>query len=87
MTLLTAKELESPGIAGPFFSNWYDFGMQDFAERAGVEVAEWFCTILAHRKHPESDTLPCSNGIDFFAHEIFWRSVRIRPQAPSTWAT
>ncbi|MCB0930826.1 MAG: hypothetical protein KDB71_02865 [Mycobacterium sp.] len=71
VTLLTAKELESPGIAGPFFSNWYDFGMQDFAERAGVEVAEWFCTILAHRKHPESDTLPCSNGIDFFAHEIF----------------
>lgn len=71
VTLLTAKEIERPGIAGPFFSNWYGFGMNDFVERAGVSVEDWFCTILAERKHPEPDTLPCSNGIDFFAHEIF----------------
>ncbi|GAB3036226.1 hypothetical protein [Mycobacterium bourgelatii] len=68
---LTAKEIERPGIAGPFFSNWYGFGMQDFADRAEVQVEDWLCTILAQRKHPEPDTLPCSNGIDFFAHEIF----------------
>ena len=72
LTVLTAKELERPGIAGPFFSNWYSgLAMDDFILRAGVEVEDWFCTILAGRKHPEPDTLPCSNGIDFFAHEIF----------------
>ena len=69
--LLTAKEIERPGIAGPFFSNWYGFGMADFVERAGVQVEDWFCTILAQRRYPEPDTLPCSNGIDFFAHEVF----------------
>ncbi len=68
---LTAKELERPGIAGPFFSNWYTFGAPDFARDAGIDVEEWLCTILARRKGPEPDTLPCSNGIDFFAHEIF----------------
>ena len=68
---LTAKEIERPGIAGPFFSNWYDFAIDDFATRAEVEVEEWICTILAKRKQPEPETLPCSNGIDFFAHEIF----------------
>lgn len=72
VAMLTAKEIERPGIAGPFFSNWYgDFAGNEFGEHAGVEVEEWFCTILAQRKHPEPDTLPCSNGIDFFAHEVF----------------
>ncbi len=71
VALLTAKEIERPGIAGPFFSNWYGFGMEDFVERAGVQVEDWFCTILAERRHPEPETLPCSNGIDFFAHEVF----------------
>ena len=71
VTLLTAKEIERPGIAGPFFSNWYGFGMADFVERAGVSVEDWFCTILAERRYPEPDTLPCSNGIDFYAHEVF----------------
>jgi hypothetical protein len=71
VALLTAKEIERPGIAGPFVSNWYDFGLADFASRADVDVEEWFCTILANRRHPEPQTLPCSNGIDFFAHEIF----------------
>ena len=72
VAMLTAKEIERPGIAGPFFSNWYgDFSGDEFTEHAGVEVEEWFCTILAQRKHPEPETLPCSNGIDFFAHEVF----------------
>lgn len=71
VAVLTAKEIERPGIAGPFFSNWYGFGMEDFADRAGLQVEDWFCTILAERQHPEPDTLPCSNGIDFFAHEVF----------------
>jgi|CXWL01.1.fsa_nt_gi hypothetical protein len=69
--LITAKELARPGIAGPFVSNWYDGGLDDFAARAGVDVGDWFCTLLAKRQGPEPDTLPCSNGIDFFAHEIF----------------
>jgi hypothetical protein len=72
VALLTAKEIERPGIAGPFFSNWYgDFAGAEFGKYAGVEVEEWFCTLLAQRKHPEPETLPCSNGIDFFAHEVF----------------
>ena len=45
--------------------------MADFVERAGVSVEDWFCTILAERRYPEPDTLPCSNGIDFYAHEVF----------------
>jgi len=69
---LTAKEIERPGIAGPFFSNWYGgWDGEDFARDAGVNVEEWICTILARRNGPEPNTLPCSNGIDFFAHEIF----------------
>lgn len=69
---LTAKEIERPGIAGPFFSSWYgDAGVEDFARQAGIEIEEWLCTILARRQEAEPDTLPCSNGIDFFAHEIF----------------
>ena len=72
VAMLTEKEIERPGIAGPFFSNWYSgWGGEDFARDAGVDVEEWICTILARRKGPEPDTLPCSNGIDFFAHEIF----------------
>ena len=36
-TGLTAKEIERPGIAGPFFSNWYgDFADDEFGEHAGV---------------------------------------------------
>ncbi|HEY6323257.1 MAG TPA: hypothetical protein VJA16_17065 [Thermoanaerobaculia bacterium] len=73
VAMLTARELERPGIAGPFFSNWYDpvGGLEEFERHSGVNIDEWFCTILARRKQDEPDTLPCSNGIDFFAHEIF----------------
>lgn len=71
VAMLTAREIERPGIAGPFFSNWYAFGIEDFERHSGVEVEDWFCTILANRRHSEPDTLPCSNGIDFFAHEVF----------------
>lgn len=72
VAMLTQKELERPGVAGPFFSNWYaDAGIQEFERLGGVKIEEWFCTILANRKAAEPDTLPCSNGIDFFAHEVF----------------
>lgn len=71
VAMLTAQEIERPGIAGPFFSNWYDYGVDEFGKRAEVDVDEWFCTILARRQQAEPNTLPCSNGIDFFAHEIF----------------
>jgi len=71
VAMLTAREIERPGVAGPFFSNWYGFGIEDFEQHGGVEVDDWFCTILARRKHVEPNTLPCSNGIDFFAHEVF----------------
>jgi hypothetical protein len=69
VAFLTDKELARPGVAGPFLSNWYDHGLGEFEERAGVELTEWLCTILAHRQGAEPDLLPCSNGIDFFAHE------------------
>jgi hypothetical protein len=71
VAMLTAKEIARPGIAGPFFSNWYAFGIEEFERHGGVKVEDWFCTILAQRRQPEPDTLPCSNGIDFFAHEVF----------------
>lgn len=68
---LTEREVERPGVAGPFFSNWYDHGIAEFGALAAVDVEEWVCTILARRRQPEPDLLPCSNGIDFFAHELF----------------
>ncbi len=71
VSFLTAKEIERPGIAGPFFSNWFDFDIASFEERAEIKVDDWLLTLLKERKHPEPNTLPCSNGIDFFAHEIF----------------
>jgi hypothetical protein len=66
---ITARELARPGIAGPFLSPWYDHGLDEFERRSGRGVEEWLLTILAGRSGPEPDTLPCSNGIDFFAHE------------------
>jgi hypothetical protein len=68
---LTARELARPGIAGPFLSNWYDGGLADFERQSGVILDEWLCTLLAGRTGPEPETLPCSNGIDFFVHELF----------------
>ena len=54
VTLLTTKEIERPGIAGPFFSvvRLRDGGLRP--ERAGVSVEDWFCTILAERRYPRT---------------------------------
>jgi len=54
VAMLTAREIERPGVAGPFFSNWYAFGIEDFERRSEVEVEDWFCTILANRQHSDS---------------------------------
>jgi len=71
VAFVTTKEIERPGIAGPLFSPWYTCDVEQFETTGGVEVAPWIEKILAHRAADEPETLPCSNGIDFFAHEIF----------------
>lgn len=68
---ITSKEIERPGIAGPLLNAYYDFEVDLFEKQSGLKIEDWFLEILSKRKAPEPDTLPCSNGIDFFAHELF----------------
>jgi hypothetical protein len=68
---ITEKDILRPGVAGPLLSSWYGWPLGSFEACAEVTLDEWICRILAHRKGREPNMLPCSNGIDFFAHEIF----------------
>lgn len=65
------RELERPGIAGPFYGCIY----RELDELAGNEqayVKNWMLSILENRKAPEPDLLDFHfNGIDFHAHELF----------------
>jgi hypothetical protein len=76
---ITERELARPGVAGPLLSPWYTCDLEAFASQGGVNVEDWIATILTKRSAPEPDLLPCCNGIDFFAHELFGdRPERIR---------
>jgi hypothetical protein len=71
VALITEKELQRPGIAGPLLSDWYTTDRDEFAAQGGVDLDAWLIRILSSRSGPEPETLPVSNGIDFYAHEIF----------------
>jgi len=61
--LIQAKDIERPGIAGPFWSEWH------FSpEHVEIDPAAWMMEILENRKGPEPE-IPF-NGIDFYLHEI-----------------
>ncbi|KQT47944.1 hypothetical protein ASG47_06025 [Devosia sp. Leaf420] len=64
---LTARELERPGIAGPYWSST-GFLQSDF-DNLGFEPLEWMLGIIERRQGPEPQDLPF-NGIDFHVHEL-----------------
>lgn len=64
---LTAKELNRPGIAGPYWSGT-DFSPADF-EGQNFNPIDWMLSIIEHRTRPEPADLPF-NGIDFHIHEL-----------------
>ncbi|OGC08596.1 hypothetical protein A2230_03760 [candidate division WOR-1 bacterium RIFOXYA2_FULL_36_21] len=69
---LTEREINRPGIAGPFISEYYlNMEIELFEKESGLNIKEWIFEILEKRKTAEPDTLPCSNGLDFYSHEIF----------------
>ncbi|QQR80633.1 MAG: hypothetical protein IPJ69_00235 [Deltaproteobacteria bacterium] len=72
---ITDKEIKRPGIAGPFFSPYFsDMDLNVFEKAAGLKTEDWLMKIILERKDSEPNTLPCANGIDFFAHEILARN-------------
>lgn len=64
---LTARELERPGIAGPFWSS-FCFSPSDYDD-LGFDPLEWMLEIVERRNGPEPAGLPF-NGIDFHIHEL-----------------
>lgn len=58
-----AKEIERPGIAGPFWSNLY------FGDAAGEKTALWMLDLLEARKGPVPSCMPF-NDIEFYLHEL-----------------
>jgi hypothetical protein len=62
--LIAEKELERPGVAGPFWSEWH--GMR---EDVPVDPAEWMMDLLERRKGAPPADLPF-NDIDFYLHEL-----------------
>lgn len=64
---LTEKELDRPGIAGPYWSGT-DLMYEDQGE-IGFDVVDWMLGIIERRRGPEPSNLPF-NGIDFHIHEL-----------------
>jgi hypothetical protein len=62
--LIGRKELERPGVAGPFWSEWH--GM---ADHVPIDPAEWMMDLLERRKGAPPADLPF-NDIDFYLHEL-----------------
>ena len=63
---LTAKELERPGLAGPFWSGCMFFGDYD---SFGRDPVAWMLDIIERRKGPEPADM-AANGVDFHIHEL-----------------
>ncbi|CEJ12684.1 hypothetical protein BN1110_02984 [bacterium YEK0313] len=63
---LTAKELERPGLAGPFWSGCMFFGDYD---GFGRDPVAWMLDIIERRNGPEPADM-AANGIDFHIHEL-----------------
>jgi hypothetical protein len=62
--LVQAKEIERPGIAGPYWSEWhFDRGSPP------VDPIAWMMDILTRRVGQEPTDMPF-NGVDFYLHEL-----------------
>ncbi len=68
---LKGMEIARPGVAGPFLAAFYHGNLEDLAERGAIDVKAWMFEILEQRLSEEPNMLPVSNGIDFYAHEMF----------------
>lgn len=68
--LVAAKEIEQPGIAGSFCSDWVE--ADDFEHWGGREpFVEWLFALLERRRGrlPSWKNIPF-NDIDFYLHEL-----------------
>jgi len=61
--LVGAKDIQRPGVAGPFWSG------HQYKHRGKPDPAEWMLEILAKRLNSEPENLPF-NGVDFHLHEL-----------------
>ena len=61
--LVGAKDIQRPGVAGPFWSG------HQYRHRGKPDPAEWMLDILAKRLDSEPPNLPF-NGVDFHLHEL-----------------
>jgi hypothetical protein len=61
--LVGAKDIQRPGVAGPFWSG------RQFRHCGEPDPSEWMLDILAKRLNSEPANLPF-NGIDFYLHEL-----------------
>jgi hypothetical protein len=62
--LIGRNEIERPGVAGPFWSEWH--GMREVVP---VDPVEWMMDLLERRKGAPPDDLPF-NDIAFYLHEL-----------------
>ena len=61
--LVGAKDIQRPGVAGPFWSG------REFRHCGKPDPSEWMLDILAKRVNSEPANLPF-NGVDFHLHEL-----------------
>lgn len=61
--LIGAKDIQRPGVAGPFWSG------HQYRHCGKPDPSEWMLDILAKRLKPEPANLPF-NGVDFHLHEL-----------------
>jgi len=70
MSLIKQKEIERPGVAGPFFGAvYFEFDFIQEQYNSSIDPVEWTLDILAHRQGDEPD-FKYFNGLDFYAHEL-----------------
>ncbi len=77
MDMVKQKDIERPGIAGPFWGA-ICFDFENIKKELNPEIypVEWMFDILKQRKSAEPE-LRHFNGIDFYAHELFAGSARL----------
>ena len=61
--LIKDKEIVRPGIAGPYWSEWWA------CDDVPIDPIDWMMDILERRSGPEPEDMPFT-GIDFYLHEI-----------------
>jgi hypothetical protein len=71
MRVIHDREIERPGIAGPFYGV-ICYHLDELPAGGRASVKAWMLSILENRKAPEPPLLGLHfNGIDFHAHELF----------------